>query len=89
MYDTVYIITEIMIFILSTGAVLLLNLNNKYSRYGVFFGLIAQPFWFLSSYNSGSWGVFAVTFIYTFAYIMGVYNFWMRVQRKNKIKRIK
>ena len=71
-------ITEVMIFVLGSGAIFLLNLNNRWSRWGAVLGLISQPFWFLSSYASGSWGIFAVSFTYTISYIIGVYNFWLR-----------
>ena len=74
-------ITEIMIFVLGSGAAFLLNLNNRWSRWGAVVGLISEPFWFLSAYMSGSWGIFAVSFIYTFSYIIGVYNFWIRDKR--------
>ena len=74
-------VAEVMIFVLGSGAVFLLNLNNRWSRWGAIIGLLSEPFWFLSAYASNSWGIFAVSFIYTFSYICGVYNFWFR---KNK-----
>ncbi|MDR1337462.1 MAG: hypothetical protein LBJ73_00340 [Rickettsiales bacterium] len=87
MPDFLITISEIMIFICGAGSILLLNLNNKYSKYGVFIGLLSQPFWFISAANSQSWGIFAVSFIYTASYLTGIYNFWIRINRTNKIKK--
>lgn len=84
MLSTLLDIAEIMIFVLGSGAVFLLNLNNRWSRWGAVLGLISEPFWFLSAYASGSWGVFAVSFIYTISYVVGIYNFWFRKAKTNK-----
>ncbi len=88
MPEWLLILSEIIIFVCGTGAIWLLNQNNKYSKYGVLLGLFSEPFWFVSAYHSRSWGIFALTFIYTVSYIVGVYNFWFRKkQTKSKSKR--
>lgn len=75
-------ISEVLIFVLGSGAVFLLNLNNRWSKWGAIIGLLSEPFWFLSAWESASWGIFAVSFIYTISYINGVYNFWFRKTKK-------
>ncbi|MCL2331109.1 MAG: hypothetical protein FWC61_01025 [Proteobacteria bacterium] len=87
MPDWLYILTEIMMFIGSAGSIVLLNMNNRFSKYGVFLGLIGQPFWFIHSYYSGSVSVFATTIVFTISYAAGVYNFWVRTKRARNIRR--
>lgn len=82
MFPILLSISEAMIFVLGSGAVFLLNLNNKWSKWGAIIGLLSEPFWFFSAWQSGSWGIFAVSFIYTISYINGVYNFWFRKTNK-------
>ena len=75
-------IAEVMIFVLGSLAVFLLNTNSRWSKYGAIVGLLSEPFWFLSAWASESWGIFAVSFIYTLSYILGVYSFWFRKTKK-------
>ena len=82
MSDWFLILTEIMLFVCGAVSIFLLNLNNRYSKYGVIIGLIGQPFWYISAYNSQSWGIFSVSILYSISFIVGIYNFWF----KNKIK---
>ncbi len=77
-----YILYEVMIFVLGAAAVFLLNTNSRWSKYGAILGLLSEPFWLLSAWDSQSWGIFAVSVIYTLSYIMGVYNFWFRKTKK-------
>ena len=75
-----------MIFVLGAGGILLLAMNNKYSKWGMVLGLIAQPFWYMHAYMTGSWGFFAENIVYTAFYIFGVYN-WFKKQRMKKCSR--
>lgn len=47
-------------------------------RWACIFGLCAQPFWFYATWTAGQWGIFGLSFIYTFGWMRGVYNFWIR-----------
>ena len=49
--------------------------------HGFLCGLLAQPFWYVSAYRAGHWGVFFVSFIYTAAKINGLRN-----SRATKVK---
>jgi len=33
-------------------------------RWACIFGLVAQPFWFLSAYQAQQWGILALSFVY-------------------------
>lgn len=50
-------------------------------RWACLFGLAGEPFWFYSSYQTQSWGVFAVAIAVTFGWLMGFRNFWLRGSR--------
>ena len=52
--------------------------NKEWARYACIFGLVGQPFWFISSYNSEQWGIFALCFLYTYSWCIGLYRHWIK-----------
>jgi hypothetical protein len=64
---------QIGIFILTVSAVVLVARKNKW---GFILGVLAQPFWFLTSYINGQWGVFLVSVVMTISWSYGVYNWF-------------
>jgi hypothetical protein len=73
-----YAVSQIMIFILGAGGIYLLSRNDRWSKWGPVIALASEPFWFYTAIADKSWGVFAVSFVYTVFYALGVYNFWFR-----------
>lgn len=47
-------------------------------RFACLFGLIGQPFWFYAAWKSGQWGIFALCFLYTWAWAKGFWLHWVR-----------
>ena len=47
-------------------------------KWACIFGLISQPFWFYSAYKAQQWGIFVLCFFYTWAWIKGFINNWMK-----------
>lgn len=45
-------------------------------RFACLFGMAGQPFWFYSTYQAEQWGIFALSFLYTFAWIKGIKVYW-------------
>lgn len=41
-------------------------------------GLIAQPVWLYVSWSAGQWGIFALTFFYTAAWLRGFKTHWYK-----------
>jgi hypothetical protein len=39
-----------------------------FNRYACIFGLLGQPFWMYTTYSSAQWGMFGITFVYTWAW---------------------
>lgn len=51
--------------------------NVQARRWAPMLGLSSQPFWFYSSFVAEQWGIFALCFFYTAAWIRGVRTYWL------------
>jgi len=47
------------------------------AMYGPIFGIICQPFWFITSWQNKQWGIFALAVWYLFVWTFGFYNHLM------------
>ena len=47
-------------------------------RYACLFGIIGQPFWFYSAWQSEQWGIFSLCFLYSWAWAKGLWTNWIR-----------
>jgi len=49
----------------------------------------AAAIWFVSRIEHGQWGIFILSLFYTYSWVQGVYNYWIRpdkaVQQQEKI----
>jgi len=67
---------QIIIPISSVIAMWLVNSTSDESRfYGAIIGLVAQPFWFYTTYKAKQWGVFVSCFFFTGAWMYGIVNY--------------
>jgi len=72
-------IDQIMIAILGLPAIWLTQQNREdWKKYGCIFGILAQPFWFHTTYVNEQWGIFALSFIYAAVWLIGFYNYWIK-----------
>ena len=78
MYD---FISQIAIFILGAGAIILIAEKNKW---GFVLGLAAQPFWFITAIINHQLGVLLVSFIYTISWCFGIYKWFFKNKDKNE-----
>lgn len=69
------IISQTIIAVFSTLALILIAKKNKW---GFVFGLLQQPFWFITTFNSHQWGMFALSFVYTGTWLFGVYEWFFK-----------
>ncbi|MBL4794045.1 MAG: hypothetical protein JKY24_00655 [Pseudomonadales bacterium] len=51
------------------------NVNRR--KFACIFGLVGQPFWFYSAFQSEQWGIFVLSFVYAGAWMKGFYLFWI------------
>lgn len=73
MFET---ISQIAIPILGTLSIILIARKNKW---GLVLGLLAQPFWFYTTYTHQQWGAFGLSWIYTASWVYGIYVwFWQK-----------
>lgn len=49
-------------------------------RWGCIAGLCAQPFWFYTTAVNGQWGIFALSFLYTWSWAKGVRTYWWKAK---------
>jgi nicotinamide riboside transporter PnuC len=82
MFET---ISQIAIFILGSLAIILVARKNKW---GFVIGLISQPFWFITSYNSKQWGIFFVSFIYAISWCYGIYEWFFKEKQTKEVKKL-
>jgi hypothetical protein len=47
-------------------------------RWACVLGLLAQPAWFYATWKAEQWGIFALAFVYTAAWLRGAWTFWVR-----------
>lgn len=75
---TLDVISQVFI-LLGMSAMFLVNDHRaSWRRFGPVLGLMAEPFWFYTTYTHHQWGIFASAFVYTFAWGRGFYNAWIR-----------
>lgn len=58
-----------------TGALSMLAVSDG-NPWGFVISLAIQPFWYYTTFRNKQWGVLLATFIYTLAWVNGVYKNW-------------
>ena len=74
-------IAQIGVFVFGVAAIILVGRKNKW---GFVFGLMSQPFWFITSLQNKQWGVMLVTIVYTFSWAYGIYSWFFKKEKKNE-----
>jgi len=60
--------------------------RESWRKWACVFGLAGEPFWFYVSYTSEQWGVFALAFLYTLAWVKGAWAYWLKPGNKLRIE---
>ncbi len=79
------LIIQIFLFTLSVSAMFLISRIDKWKKWGYICGLLSQPFWFLTTVPSKQYGLIALSCVYTIAWCMGIYNYFIRNKTKKEI----
>ena len=69
------LISQIAIAVLGLASIFLVA---KKIKWGFVLGLATQPFWFITSYLNGQWGVFVLSIGYTFVWCFGIYEWFYK-----------
>ena len=72
-------ISQIAIFLFGTSAILLVSKKNKW---GFILGMLSQPFWYITSYMNHQWGIFFMNIVYTVSWGIGIYEWWIKDNKK-------
>lgn len=54
--------------------------SRRASRAACLIGLVGQPFWLYATWSAEQWGMFALSVFYTGAWLVGVWNYWIKPQ---------
>ena len=73
------VLVQILLAILSLAAIwLAMDDDERKQKWAPIFGLASQPFWIYTSFVTGAWGIFALSFAYTFVWMKGIYTHWIK-----------
>lgn len=84
MYD---IISQCWIIFFGISSIWLVGRLEHWKRWGYILGLIGQPAWFYTTVKYEQWGIFILAIFYTYAWIQGIYNYWI-LPRQNHFKEV-
>lgn len=62
---------------ISIFGILAIYLVARGNRWGFVVGLAQQPFWYITTYINDQWGIFILSFAYTFTWVYGVYRHFL------------
>ena len=70
------------IMVFGCSAIWFVGRRERWKRWGYILGMCSQPFWVWTSYEHAQWGIFILTFWYTYAWGQGIYNFWIKKEKE-------
>jgi nicotinamide riboside transporter PnuC len=73
---------QIAILIFGASSIWLVSRKEQWKRWGYILGLCGQPFWFYLTITTNQWGMFILTLFYTYSWIQGIYNYWIKIKEK-------
>ncbi|MBF8176944.1 hypothetical protein [Herminiimonas contaminans] len=63
----------------SLAVALMVKPNGRFHHHGCWIGLIGQPAWYYTSWQSGQWGQFLACFVFTGSFMFGVFCHCRRI----------
>lgn len=69
-------VSQVGIAIFGVSAVLCTQLDPQWHKWASVLGLAGQPFWFYSSWTTRQLGIFALSWLYTISWTMGLVKYW-------------
>jgi len=77
-------IIQAMIFITGSVSIFLITRKEHWNRWGHIVGLIGQPFWVYTMYQTEQWGILVLTSFYTYSWCQGIWYYWITPYCKSK-----
>jgi hypothetical protein len=78
--ETLDFISQIWMVIFGCGSIWLLGRREDWRRWGYIAGLVSQPAWLFSGFYHHQWGLVLISVWYTYSWIQGVWNFWIKTK---------
>ncbi|MGO9370693.1 MAG: hypothetical protein ACLQBD_01175 [Syntrophobacteraceae bacterium] len=76
--ETIDFISQAWMVIFGCAAIWLLGRREDWRRWGYVAGLVSQPAWLFSGFYHHQWGLILISCWYTYSWVQGVWNFWIR-----------
>lgn len=67
-------LVQVAIVLFSALGIWFINQDRPWAKWGNVLGLIAQPFWLVTTYQNEQWGMFLLTVFYIYCWCQGIYN---------------
>jgi len=83
---TLAIFCQIMIFCCGASAVWLVGRTESWRKWGYITGFCGGPFWLYITAINNQWGIFALSLFYSYSWGQGIYNYWYKPWRNDRIK---
>jgi nicotinamide riboside transporter PnuC len=58
--------------------VLAIILVSRKNKWGFVFGLLSQPFWYMTAYQNHQWGIMILNLFYTGSWAYGFYRWFFK-----------
>ena len=72
-------IAQVVIAVCGVASIWLSQSPNERSRkWAPVIGLLAQPAWLGVTWESGQWGMFALSLVYTAGWARGIFTYWSK-----------
>jgi len=52
--------------------------RREMRRWACVVGLLAQPFWFWTTWKTGQYGIFALCWLYALSWAKGFHTYWIK-----------
>lgn len=74
-------IEQIFIFLFGASGIWFVSRTEKWKRWGYILGMLGQPFWFYSAWETQQWGIFLLTIFYCYSWSQGIWNYWIKPKK--------
>ena len=73
------LIAQICIGVFGVSAIFMVNRPEaKLRKWAPIVAMFAQPAWYYTTYINEQWGIFILSFLYTYSWGMGIYQQWIK-----------
>lgn len=60
--------------------------RESWKRYACLIGMAGQPFFLYATFIAEQWGMLLLSSFYTYSWSLGIYNNWIKPQRRREVE---